>query len=134
MKDQATMNYARRIALNEAKAKKAAADMKALYREGQKLKRAARTHRLCNLGGLLESYLKEPDLLDEDDVKRILDGLFSEYRTQRALERLLEQKRTGQSVSESVPAAESAEPIVTTPDLMDEDASDGYETTSRMPY
>lgn len=85
MKDKTTINYERRIALNDMKAKKAAADMKALYQQGQKLKRDARTHRLCNLGGLLESYLKEPELLDPDDVKVILDAVFSDTRFARAL-------------------------------------------------
>lgn len=93
MKDQTTLNYERRIALNDMKAKKAAADMKALYQEGQKLKRDARTHRLCNLGGLLESYLKEPELLDPDDIKVILDAVFSDARFAKALDNLLDRKR-----------------------------------------
>ncbi len=98
MKDQETLNYERKIAATEAKLQKVSADMKALYREGQKLKRAARTHRLCNLGGLLESYLKEPDILEQDDVKRILDGVFADDRVQRALDRLIEQKHSGEFV------------------------------------
>lgn len=93
MKDKTTLNYERRIALNDRKARKAAADVKALYQEGQKLKRDARTHRLCNLGGLLESYLKEPELLDTDDIKVILDAVFSDTRFARALENLLDRKR-----------------------------------------
>ena len=88
MKDKTTINYERRIALNDMKAKKAAADMKALYQQGQKLKRDARTHRLCNLG-----YLKEPELLDPDDVKVILDAVFSDTRFARALDNLLDRKR-----------------------------------------
>lgn len=93
MKDNTTINYERRIALNEMKAKKVAAEMKALYQAGQKLKRDARTHRLCTMGGLLESYLKEPELLDPDDVKAILDAVFSDTRFARALDNLLDRKR-----------------------------------------
>ena len=69
MKDKTTLEYERRIADNAKKAKKLAEDAKALYREGQKLKRDARTHHLCNLGGMLETYLKEPGILEEDDVR-----------------------------------------------------------------
>lgn len=64
-----------------------------IHKQGQKLKRDARTHRLCNLGGLLESYLKEPELLDTDDVKVILDAVFSDTRFARALDNLLDRKR-----------------------------------------
>ena len=76
MKDKTTINYEHRIALNEMKAKKAAAEMKALYQAGQKLKRDARTHRL-----------------DTDDVKVILDAVFSDTRFARALDNLLDRKR-----------------------------------------
>ena len=77
-----------------------AAEMKALQQEGQKLKRNARTHHLCNLGSMLEGYLKEPDLLEEDDVKYVLDAMFQEEGVQRALDRMLEQRRTGITASE----------------------------------
>lgn len=109
MKDQTTLNYERRIAENERKAQKIAADMKALHKAGEQLKRNARTHRLCNLGGLLESYLKEPELLDTDDVKYILDSMFRDDRVQKALDRLLAQKRTGSSVPEKPDAEEETE-------------------------
>ncbi len=93
MKDKTTLEYERRIAANAEKAKKLAEDAKALYKEGQKLKRAARTHHLCNLGGMLETYLKEPAVLEENDVRRILDGVFADPKVQMALDRLLTKKR-----------------------------------------
>ncbi len=105
MKDKTTLEYERRIAANAEKAKKLAEDAKALYKESQKLKRDARTHHLCNLGGMLETYLKEPAVLEEDDVRRILDGVFADPKVQMALNRLLAEKRGPVSVvDDAVPA------------------------------
>lgn len=92
MKDQTTLNYERRIAEKLAQAQKSQARAKALFREGQKLKRNARTHRLCNLGAMLETYLKQPELFEEDDVKYILDKMFDDERVQLALDRMIERK------------------------------------------
>lgn len=72
MKDNTTLAYERRIAANAEKAKRLAAEAKALQKESQKLKRSARTHHLCNLGAMLETFLKEPDILEEDDVQQFL--------------------------------------------------------------
>lgn len=105
MKDKTTLEYERRIEANAKKAQKLADDAKALYREGQKLKRDARTHHLCNLGGMLETYLKEPGILDEDDVRRILDGVFADPKVQMALNRLLAEKRGPVSTSDEAAAA-----------------------------
>lgn len=105
MKDKTTLEYERRIEANAKKAQKLAEDAKALYREGQKLKRDARTHHLCNLGGMLETYLKEPAMLDEDDVRRILDGVFADPKVQMALNRLLAEKRGPVPMADGAAAA-----------------------------
>ena len=105
MKDKTTLEYERRIADNAKKAKKLADDAKALYREGQKLKRDARTHHLCNLGGMLENYLKEPGILEEDDVRHILDGVFADPKVQMALDRLLAKKRGPVPMADEAAAA-----------------------------
>ena len=36
-----------------------------------------RTHRLCERGGHLEKYLEEPELFTDDQVRRLIDYLFS---------------------------------------------------------
>ena len=105
MKDKTTLEYERRIEANAKKSQKLAEDAKALYREGQKLKRDARTHHLCNLGGMLENYLKEPSVLDEDDVRRILDGVFADPKVQMALNRLLAEKRGPVPMADGAAAA-----------------------------
>lgn len=105
MKDKTTLEYERRIEANAKKSQKLAEDAKALYREGQKLKRDARTHHLCNLGGMLETYLKEPSVLDEDDVRRILDGVFADPKVQMALNHLLAEKRGPVSMADGAAAA-----------------------------
>lgn len=105
MKDQTTISYERRIAANKAKLEKLAADTKAAMQEGKQLERDARTHHLCNLGGMLETYLKQPKLFEEDDVKRILDGLFADEKVQRALDRMIAEK-TGHAAAAEKPAME----------------------------
>ena len=105
MKDQTTISYERRIAANKAKLEKLAADTKAAIQEGKQLERDARTHHLCNLGGMLETYLKEPKLFEEEDVKHILDGIFADEKVQRALDRMIA-KKTGHADEPEKPVSE----------------------------
>lgn len=99
MKDQTTLNYERRISENKAKVDKLNAEAKELAKEGKKLERDARTHHLCNLGGMLETYLKEPKLFEEDEVKYILDRIFADEKVQCALKRMIAAK-TGKAADE----------------------------------
>ena len=104
MKDQTTINMEKRIAENKKRIEQLNSDYKSAIKEGKELARDLRTHRLCNVGGLLETYLKEPELLDIDDVKRILDGVFRDPNVQRALDHMIKQKMTNSPVT--VTAAE----------------------------
>ena len=61
------------------------------------------------MGGLLETYLKEPELLDIDDVKRILDGVFRDPNVQRALDHMIKQKMTNSPVTLTAAEDESDE-------------------------
>ena len=92
MKDQSTQNYEAKIKKNQERQKELSAALKASVQEGKKLLRDSRTHRLCTIGAMVESYLIAPELLDPDDLKRVLDAFFSNERTQIALGRLLKEK------------------------------------------
>ena len=60
----------------ERQLRKAKNDEKALAHELSRLTRAERTHRLCTRGGMLETFLREPQLLTDDDVIEILRYVF----------------------------------------------------------
>ena len=109
MKDQTTINMEKRIAENKKRIEQLNTDYRSAIKEGKELARDLRTHRLCNVGGLLETYLKEPELLDIDDVKRILDGVFKDPNVQRALDHLIKQKMTNSQVVETADEDESDE-------------------------
>ena len=53
---------------SEKKLRKAINDEKALQHQLKQLTRKERTHRLCTRGGMLESFLQEPERLTDDDI------------------------------------------------------------------
>ena len=57
---------------SEKKLRKAINDEKALQYQLKQLTRKERTHRLCTRGGMLESFLQEPERLTDDDVMLLL--------------------------------------------------------------
>ena len=73
--------------------RKAANDEKALAHEMARLTRAERTHRLCTRGGMLETFIREPSLLTDDDVMELLTFLFHGEAAQKKLGMLIERRR-----------------------------------------
>ena len=57
----------RELEKSEKKLRKAINDEKALQHQLKQLTRKERTHRLCTRGGMLESFLQEPERLTDDD-------------------------------------------------------------------
>ena len=51
---------------------------KRLESEIKRLTRSERTHRLCTRAGMLETFLREPTILTDDDVMDILKQAFSQ--------------------------------------------------------
>ena len=49
---------------------------KRLQSELKRLTRSERTHRLCTRAGMLETFLKEPTTLTDDDVMELLTFIF----------------------------------------------------------
>ena len=75
---------------SEKKLQKALNDEKALQHQLKKLTRSERTHRLCTRGGMLETFLQEPERLTDDDVMALLKVIFRKPDVQEMLKKLLE--------------------------------------------
>ena len=66
---------------------------KRLQNELKRLTRSERTHRLCTRAGMLETFLREPTLLTDDDVMELLTFLFHGEAAQKKLDTLIEERR-----------------------------------------
>ena len=70
---------------------------KRLESEIKRLTRSERTHRLCTRAGMLETFLREPTVLTDDDVMELLTFIFHGEAVQKKLNMLIEKrKETGQ--------------------------------------
>ena len=70
---------------------------KRLESEIKRLTRSERTHRLCTRAGMLETFLREPTTLTDDDVMELLTFVFHGEAVQKKLNILIEKrKETGQ--------------------------------------
>ena len=70
---------------------------KRLESEIKRLTRSERTHRLCTRAGMLETFLREPTVLTDDDVMELLTVIFHSEAVQKKLNMLIEKrKETGQ--------------------------------------
>ena len=58
--------------------------------EIRRLTRKERTHRLCVRGGMLEHFLREPELLSDDQVYELLLAAFSHEVIAQKLNRMLD--------------------------------------------
>ena len=66
---------------------------KQLQHELKRLTRSERTHRLCTRAGMLETFLKEPTLLTDDDVMELLTFIFQSESVQKKLNLLIESRK-----------------------------------------
>ena len=73
---------------------------KQLESEMKRLTRSERTHRLCTRAGMLETFLKEPTLLTDDDVMELLTFLFHGETAQKKLKELIEKRRKNEETNE----------------------------------
>lgn len=53
------------------------------------LRRAARTHRLCTRGGMLERELHDPELLQDDQVEELIRMAFAHEDVQQRLREMV---------------------------------------------
>ena len=66
---------------------------KRLENEIKRLTRSERTHRLCTRAGMLETFLKEPTILTDDDVMEFLTFIFHSEAVQKKLDMLIENRK-----------------------------------------
>ena len=81
------------IEKTEKKLRRAQHEEKILEHQIKTLTRKERTHRLCTRGGMLESFLQEPERLTDDDVMLLLKLIFHRQDTQELLKKLLEREK-----------------------------------------
>ena len=73
---------------------------KRLQNELKRLTRSERTHRLCTRAGMLETFLKEPTVLADEDVMELLTFIFQSEAVQKKLNLLIESRRETQEAYE----------------------------------
>ena len=66
---------------------------KQLQHELKQLTRSERTHRLCTRAGMLETFLREPTILTDDDVMELLTFIFLGEAVQKKLSMLIEKRK-----------------------------------------
>ena len=66
---------------------------KRLQSELKRLTRSERTHRLCTRAGMLETFLKEPTVLTDEDVMELLTFIFQSEAVQKKLNLLIENRK-----------------------------------------
>ena len=66
---------------------------KQLESEMKRLTRSERTHRLCTRAGMLETFLREPTILTDDDVMELLTFIFHSEAVQKKLDLLIENRK-----------------------------------------
>lgn len=65
---------------------------KRLQSELKCLTRGERTHRLCTRAGMLETFLRKPTVLTDDDVMELLTFIFHSEAVQKKLNLLIENR------------------------------------------
>ena len=73
---------------------------KRLQSELKRMTRSERTHRLCTRAGMLETFLKEPTVLTNEDVMELLTFIFQSEAVQKKLNLLIESRRETQEADE----------------------------------
>ena len=76
-REQERSKLEERITVSEQKEKRYTDQMKILHREKTELDRKKRSHRLFTRGAMLESFLRKPLLLTDDQVYRLLKTAFN---------------------------------------------------------
>lgn len=66
---------------------------KQLQNEWKRLTRSERTHRLCARAGMLETFLKEPTVLQDDDVMELLLFIFHIDVVREKLDQLITKRK-----------------------------------------
>ena len=82
----------------EARLQKTKEEKKVLQAKKKYLAEQAENERLCRRGKILESFLKEPLVLNDDDVTYLLDLMFRSSFSQSKLAELIAARKPSNSV------------------------------------
>ena len=93
-REQEKSRLEERITVAEQKEKRYADQMKILHKEKTELDRKKRNHRLFTRGAMLESFMRKPLFLTDDQVYRLLKTAFNVPAVQ-AEEAILINEATG---------------------------------------
>ena len=74
---------------------------KRLESEIKRLTRSERTHRRCTRAGMLETFLREPTVLTNDDVMELLTFIFHSEAVQKKLDLLIENRKNAEQLNGS---------------------------------
>ena len=74
---------------------------KQLQHELKQLTRSERTHRLCTRAGMLETFLREPTVLTDDDVMELLTFIFHSEAVHKKLNMLIENRKESEQLDGS---------------------------------
>ena len=69
-----------------------------LQHELKQLTRSERTHRLCTRAGMLETFLREPTVLTDDDVMELFTFIFHSEAVQKKLNMLIENRKESEQL------------------------------------
>ena len=86
-REQEKVQLEQKIAQAEQKERRYAIEQKILLREQSQLERKRRNHRIFTRGAMLESFLKKPLLMTDNQVYELLKTAFrqSEVQTREAM-------------------------------------------------
>lgn len=74
---------------------------KRLESEIKRLTRSERTHRLCTRAGMLETFLREPTILTDDDMMELLTFIFHSEAVQKKLNMLIGRRKEAEQTDGS---------------------------------
>ena len=74
---------------------------KRLESEIKRLTRSERTHRLSTRAGMMETFLRDPTVLTNDDVMELLTFIFHSEAVQKKLDLLIENRKNAEQLNGS---------------------------------
>ncbi len=90
-REQEKEQLEQKIAQAEQKERRYAIEQRILFREQSQLERKRRNHRIFTRGAMLESFLKKPLLMTDDQVYELLKTAFRHQNVQSREIELLKQ-------------------------------------------
>ena len=89
------------IQMNNERIRKLTEERKILNRKKAEQMRKERTHQLCTRGGMVNSFLKEPNLFTDDEVMELLTLAFRQPAVDMKLKELWDDKNVAEERPEN---------------------------------